>query len=292
MQISNLRESGAVLRFCENRNFRYSRLMSQVPPIVLTNAGFDPSSGAGVTADIKTIAAHRCYGVSAITALTVQSTAGVRGVVPVDPKLLAHTLEELQRDVKVSAVHIGMLGRSEAVSAVADLLREARLESVVLDPVLKSSSGATLLDEAGAALMIQRLLPLADVITPNVDEAAALTGVEVKDQAQMKLAAERLHEMGAKAVVITGGHLREAIDVLSVKGDQVQTYRAERVNSPNTHGTGCAFSTAIACQVALGQSLPTAVLLAKAYVLAAITNSYSIGQGPGPLNHMWRKYGY
>jgi hydroxymethylpyrimidine/phosphomethylpyrimidine kinase len=266
--------------------------MSQGPPIVLTIAGFDPSSGAGVTADIKTIAAHMCYGVSAITALTIQSTAGVRGVVPVDPKLLAHTLEELQRDVKVSAVHIGMLGSSEVVSQVADFLKDARLKNVVLDPVFESSSGAALLDEPGVELMIQGLLPLADVITPNVDEAAAQTGLEVRDPAQMKLAAARLHEMGAKSVVVTGGHLSQAIDLLSVNGDQVQTYRADRVDSPHTHGTGCALSTAIACQLAKGQSLPMAVLLAKAYVLAAIKHSYSIGRGSGPVNHMWRKEGY
>src|ERR1700730_5983767 len=178
-----------VLRFCDNRNFRYSRLMSHGSPIVLTIAGFDPSSGAVITADIKTIAAHGCYGVSAITALTVQSTAGVREVVPVDLKLLAHTLEELQGDVKVSAVHIGMLGNSEVVSRVADFLRDARLRNLVLDPVLESSSGAALLDKADTKLMIQRLLPLADVITPNVEEAAALTGLKVKDPAQMKLAA-------------------------------------------------------------------------------------------------------
>ena|ERR1700686_4700048 len=261
--------------------------MPRAPSIVLTIAGFDPSSGAGVTADIKTIGAHGCYGVSAITALTVQSTAGVREVVPVDPKLLGHTLEELQRDVKVSAVHIGMLGGGEVVSVVADFLPEARLRNVVLDPVFRSSSGAALLDEPGVELVIQRLLPFADVITPNVDEAAALTGLEVRGPAQMRLAAARLHEMGARSVVITGGHLSQAIDLLSTKGNPVQTYRADHVDSPNTHGTGCAFSTAIACQLALGQSLPMAVLLAKAYVLAAIKHSYSIGHGPGPVNHMF-----
>ena len=260
--------------------------MPEAPPIVLTIAGFDPSSGAGVTADIKTIAAHGCYGVSAITALTVQSTAGVRRVVPVDAKLLGDTFDELLRDVKVSAVHIGMLGSGEVVSRVADFLGYARLKNVVLDPVLKSSSGAALLDKPGVGLLIQRLSSLADVITPNIDEAAALTGLEVRNPPQMKLAAERLHEMGAKAVVVTGGHLNRAIDVLSVRGEQAQTYRAERVDSPNTHGTGCAFSTAIACQLALGQSLQMAVLLAKTYVLAAIRSSYTIGRGPGPVNHM------
>lgn len=262
--------------------------MPETPPIVLTIAGFDPSSGAGVTADIKTIAAHGCYGISAITAITIQSTAGVRQVTPTDPRVLADTLDELLRDGKVSAVHIGMLGSGEVASAVADFLESARVRNVVLDPVLKSSSGAALLDQAGLEVLIQRLLPLADICTPNLDEAAALAGIEVKNPQQMEMAAGRLHEMGARAVVVTGGHVDQAVDALSVPGEKTQTYRADRVDSPNTHGTGCAFSTAIACQLALGQSLPMAVLLAKAYVLAAIQNSYSIGRGPGPVNHMYR----
>jgi hydroxymethylpyrimidine/phosphomethylpyrimidine kinase len=260
--------------------------MLETPPIILTIAGFDPSSGAGVTADIKTIAAHACYGISAITAMTVQSTAGVLRVIPTDPEVLGSTLQELLKDGKVSAVHIGMLGCGKVASRVADFLEGARLKHVVLDPVLKSSSGAVLLDQDGIEIIKKRFLPLADVVTPNVDEAAVLTGLNVCDQSEMKLAAEHLHGMGARAVVITGGHLEKAVDVLSVKDGEVQTYLAERLNSPNTHGTGCAFSTAIACQLALGQSLPTAVRLAKAYVLAAIKNSYSIGRGSGPVNHM------
>ncbi len=262
--------------------------MPESPPIILTIAGFDPSSGAGVTADIKTIAAHGCYGISAVTAMTIQSTAGVRRVVPADPQVLGDTLDELLREGKVSAVHIGMLGSGKVASAVADFLYRSQPRNVVLDPILKSSSGAELLDQAGLEVLIQRLLPQADVVTPNVDEAGALTGMEVKNPSQMEIAAGRLHEMGARAVVVTGGHLDHAIDVLCVKGKPVETYRQDRVDSPNTHGTGCAFSTAIACQLALGQSLRRAVLLAKAYVLAAIKNSYSIGQGPGPVNHMYR----
>jgi hydroxymethylpyrimidine/phosphomethylpyrimidine kinase len=144
------------------------------------------------------------------------------------------------------------------------------------------------LDKTGVAVLTQRLLSLADVVTPNVDEAVALTGLEVRNPKEMEAAAGRLHEMRAKAVVVTGGHLDQAIDLLSVKGEAVQTYREDRVDSPNTHGTGCAFSTAIACQLALGQFLPTAVGLAKAYVLVAIRNSYAIGRGPGPVNHMYR----
>jgi hydroxymethylpyrimidine/phosphomethylpyrimidine kinase len=278
---------GQRLQFCVVAEVRYSRPMPQTPPIVLTIAGFDPSSGAGVTADIKTIAAHGCYGISAITAMTVQSTAGVRRVTPIDPQVLADTLDELLRDGKVSAVHIGMLGSGKLAERVANFLESARLKNVVLDPVLKSSSGAELLDRNGVSVLIERLLPLADVITPNVDEAAALTGMEVRDRAQMEEAAGRLHEMGARAVVVTGGHLDQAVDVLSVKGELVQRYPADRIDSPNTHGTGCAFSTAVACQLALGERLPVAVGLAKAYVSAAIKDSYSIGRGPGPVNHIY-----
>jgi hydroxymethylpyrimidine/phosphomethylpyrimidine kinase len=267
------------------RLFRYIPLMPQAPPIVLSIAGFDPSSGAGVTADIKTIATLGCYGVTAITALTVQSTAGVGQVVPVEPGLLTDSLEELIHDVKVSAVHIGMLGTGKVAAEVARFLRDAKLPNVVLDPVLMSSSGTKLLDDSGVEVIISELLPLADVLTPNLDEAAELTGLEVKNQDQMALAAQRLCEMGARAVVVTGGHLDSAVDVLSVKGQPIQTFRADRLNSPNTHGTGCGFSTAVACYLALGEGPPVAVSRAKAYVLEAIGNSYSIGNGPGPINH-------
>ncbi len=150
--------------------------MAQAPPIVLTIAGFDPSSGAGVTADIKTIAAHGCYGVACITALTVQSTAGVRRVEPLSPDLVVETLAELSADVEIAAVHVGMLGSGKVARAVADFLATERLPNIVLDPILKSSSGAELVDTAGARLMLEKFLPLATVVTPNLDEASALTG--------------------------------------------------------------------------------------------------------------------
>jgi hydroxymethylpyrimidine/phosphomethylpyrimidine kinase len=262
--------------------------MSQSPPVVLTIAGFDPASGAGVTADIKTIAAHGCYGIAAITAMTVQSTAGVRRVVSIDPNLLAETLDELASDVRISAVHIGMLGSGEIASRVAGFLEKAKPPKVVLDPILKSSSGASLLDEAGVGVLKERLLPLVTVITPNVHEATALTGIPIDNVDDMKRAAERLQEMGAKSVVITGGHLARAIDLLNEKGQPVQVFQAHLVPSTNTHGTGCAFSTAIACHLALGRSLSSALLAAKSYVTAAIASSYAIGEGAGPVNHMHR----
>jgi hydroxymethylpyrimidine/phosphomethylpyrimidine kinase len=262
--------------------------MLQSPPIVLTIAGFDPSSGAGITADIKTIAAHGCYGVAAITALTVQSTAGVRQVSPVDPKFLRDSLDELTADVKVSAVHIGMLGSAEVATEVMDFLQRSQLPHVVLDTILKSTSGTKLLDDAGVKILTEKLIPLAESVTPNADEAAALTGLQVSYVDDMRQAAQKLHEMGAKGVVITGGHLEKATDVLSLQSGEFQIFKSDKQDSTCTHGTGCAFSSAISCHLALGRALPEAVLLAKAYITAAIGNAYPIGRGAGPVNHMYR----
>lgn len=269
--------------------------MAEKPPVVLTIAGFDPCSGAGVTADIKTIAAHGCYGVACITAMTVQSTAGVRRVAPTDPVLVTETLEELEADLDIVAVHIGMLGSGKVAKAVADFLgagsRKAQLRNIVVDPILKSSSGADLLDAAGTRILLDRLVPLADVVTPNVDEAAALTGLKVKELDDMKDACARLHELGAPAVVITGGHLEKAMDLLSFKtkrGIEQEVFRAERQRSNSTHGTGCAFATAMACHLALDRGLAEAALLAKTYVTAAITNGHPLGRGTGPVHHLYR----
>lgn len=267
--------------------------MAQSPPVVLTIAGFDPSSGAGVTADIKTIAAHGCYGVGCITALTVQSTAGVLRVEGASPALVAETLAELRADLEISAVHVGMLGSARVVRAVTNFLEKAGLPNIVLDPIVKSSSGHNLIDAAGLRLMIERLLPLASVITPNVDEAAALTGLAVTNLEQMREAATRLHQMGAASVVITGGHLDKAIDLLSFtsrRGAQQEVFKSERLRSNCTHGTGCAFSTAMACHMARGRGLPEAVLLAKAYVAASIANAHPLGRGTGPVHHLYRMH--
>ena len=277
--------------------------MAERPPIVLTIAGFDPSSGAGVTADVKTIAAHGCYGVACITALTVQSTSGVRRVEAVDSVLISETLEDLATDLEIAAVRIGMLGSGKVVKAVADFLsspapadrgrrsNRARLPNVVLDPIIRSSSGAALLDGPGIKLLIERLIPLADVVTPNIDEAAAITGIKVKDLEDMKVASAKLHELGAPAVVITGGHLEKATDLLSFttkRGVEQETFKAERQRSNSIHGTGCAFATAMACHLALERGLAEAALLAKTYVTAAITNGHPLGRGTGPVNHLYR----
>lgn len=277
--------------------------MAEKPPVILTIAGFDPSSGAGVTADIKTIAAHACYGVSCITAMTVQSTAGVKKVEPSDPALVMDTLEELTSDIEVAAVHIGMLGSGKVAKAVADFLggsanrlgngasKKTRLPNIVLDPVLKSSSGADLLDASGTRVLLERLIPICDIVTPNVDEAAAITDLKIKDLEEMKAAAATLHEMGAPAVVITGGHLDKAMDLLSFTtkhGVEQEVFKAERQRSNSTHGTGCAFATAMACHLALDRGLAEATLLAKTYVTAAILNGQPLGKGTGPVNHLYR----
>jgi len=262
-----------------------------MPSIVLTIAGFDPSSGAGVTADIKTIAAHECYGIACITAMTVQSTAGVRRVEPLDPVLVKDTLEELASDMKISAVHIGMLGSGKVAKAVADFLGRKKPANVVLDPILNASSGTALLDREGVKVLASDLLPLAAVVTPNVQEAALLTGLPVSNLDEMRAASVNLHEMGAASVVITGGHLDKAIDLLSFqtkRGVEQEVFKSDRQRSNSTHGTGCAFATAMACHLGLDRGLPEAVLLAKAFVSAAISKGQIVGKGVGPVHHLYR----
>jgi hydroxymethylpyrimidine/phosphomethylpyrimidine kinase len=273
------------------------KIMAEKPPVVLTIAGFDPSSGAGVTADIKTIAAHGCYGVACITAITVQSTAGVLRMEAVDPDLVTQTLEELASDIPIAAVHIGMLGTAKVVKAVVEFLGQrsgkGKLPNVVLDPILKSSSGASLLDAAGTRLLVEKLIPLADVITPNVEEAAVLTGLKVTELEEMRAAAGKLHQMGSAAVVITGGHLEKAIDLLSFttkRGVEEEVFKAERQRSNSTHGTGCAFATAMSCHLALDRGLAEAALLAKTFVTAAIAAGHPLGRGTGPVHHLYRMH--
>ncbi len=266
--------------------------MPSAPPVVLTIAGFDPSCGAGVTADIKTIAAHGCYGTACITALTVQTTTGVQRVEPVAKEVVRETLRELAADMPPAAVRIGMLASADVVDAVAEFLDSTRPPNVVLDPILKASSGAALLNDKGLGRLAKVLLPLASVVTPNIDEAAVLTGLPVSDIEQMKAAARRLHEMGAQNVVITGGHLERAADVLSIalpEGNFEQLeFVSERLRSTSTHGTGCAFAAALAANLAQGRQLQYAIVLAKAYVSKAISRAFPLGKGSGPLHHLYR----
>jgi hydroxymethylpyrimidine/phosphomethylpyrimidine kinase len=266
------------------------------PPVVLSIAGYDPSSGAGVTADIKTAAALGCYAVTCITAVTVQSTQGVYRVEPSKPELVVQTLDALADDLDIKAVRIGMLGSGEVATAVVEFLSRRRLSNVFLDPVIRSSSGAALLDEAGMDILRTQLLPLCNVVTPNIAEAAILAGIEpIAENSEWEMAlpeirrlAAGLHDLGARAVVITGGHLNPANDFLSVRNpgaDHDEVFPGELIESRSTHGTGCAFATALACRLALGDDLSQAVRAAKDYVRKAILSAYPLGKGVGPVNH-------
>ncbi len=262
--------------------------VNQTPPILLTIAGFDPSCGAGVAADLKTFAAHNCYGVAAVTALTIQSTLGARAVHAIPSATLRAQLDALVEDVSVAAVKIGMLANRANAAVVADFLDARKFVHVVLDPVSRPTAGsAELLDAAGLKFVRDELLRRASVITPNIPEAEFLTGLEVKDLQGMKAAGKKLIEMGARAVIVTGGHLDKPIDVLC-EGNDVDVFGGEHVKSLNTHGSGCTFSSAIAAQLASGLQLRQAVILAKAYVTKAIEKSYQIGKGAGPLNQLFR----
>lgn len=253
-------------------------------PVVLAIAGYDPSSGAGITADIKTISAHGCYGVTCITALTVQSSRGVQRVETLEPRIITEILHELMDDLDIAAVKIGMLGSAEVARAVAAFLKRAQVRHVVLDPILKSSSGADLISHDGVTVLRERLIGQASVITPNIDEAAELAGLKVTNQEEMAAAAKQLHQLGARNVVITGGHLASPVDVLST-GPEAQPIflEGERVQTSSTHGTGCAFSTSLACHLAMGKSLLESVRAAKKYVEGALRHAPGLGKGTGPV---------
>ncbi len=255
--------------------------------VVLSIAGFDPSGGAGVAADLKTFAAHNCYGVAAITALTVQNTQGVAEVHPVGAPLLKASIEALLADGQVKALKIGMLASRPNVETVRQVLEAHPELPAVLDPVVHSSSGKELIDAAGLEALRKHLLGRVTVVTPNLEEAAALTGLKVETVEEMKAAGRKLVEMGARAVVVTGGHLEKAVDVYCA-GQECQTFVGDRVKPDNTHGTGCTFSSAVAAQLALGRQLQDAVVLAKAYVTEAIRKAYAVGPGRLPLNHFYR----
>ena len=262
---------------------------SPTPPIVLVIAGFDPSAGAGVAADLKTIAAHNGYGVAAITALTVQSTKAVKAVHVTTAALIRAQLDELLEDVMPQAVKIGMLGNRAVAATVAEFLDHTKLPNIVLDPVIQpTSSGPNLLDASGIKFLQEEMIKRSTVVTPNVPEATLLTGIEIKTVADMEMAAQNLVTVhGAKAAVVKGGHMDRAVDVL-FDGQEVLTLGGENEKFHNTHGSGCTFASAIAVQLAAGRNLREAVMLAKTYVTKAMDRGFAIGKGPGPLDHFYR----
>ena len=259
---------------------------------VLTIAGFDPSSGAGMTADLMVFAAHGLFGTSCITSLTVQSTTGVQAAHPVRPETVRATLDCLQADLPVAGIKIGMLATAETVAAVADflehLLQQPDRIPVVLDPVLRSSSGHELLYDDGIKILKDRLLPLVDWVTPNVEELGILTGKPVRERGDLPEAARLLQSSHERLnILATGGHLEPPDDFLLSSGGGTWWLPGVRIDSASTHGTGCALSSALLCGLVQGRSAYEAAIGAKLYVAEAIRTAPGLGQGRGPLNHLW-----
>lgn len=268
--------------------------------VALTIAGFDPSSGAGVTADLKTFSAHGVYGVACISALTVQSTLGVRSVKNLSPHLVGETLDCLAEDIAIDGVKIGMLGGRGVVAEVNRYLkhfgrREAssRRDLVVLDPVLRSSSGVSLMDPGGIRLLKEVLLARIGWITPNLMELGELTGLQAIQRSQVPEAARKLQESAGRLgnnelnVVVTGGHLDPPDDFLLTASGEEAWFAGERIATRSTHGTGCAFSSALLCRLISGDRPAQAAAAAKGYVAAALRAAYPVGGGHGPLNHLF-----
>lgn len=258
-------------------------------PRVLSIAGSDSGGGAGIQADLKTFAALGCYGMTAITALTAQNTQGVRSIHGVPPEILRDQIDAVVEDIGLHAVKIGMLHSPEIVQTVAAAIDRHSLSNVVLDPVMVATSGAVLIDNPAIAVLVGELFTRATLVTPNLDEASLLVGHSLDSEAEMDLAARKLLAMGAKAVLLKGGHLIGNVvsDLLITENGEPHWLRAPRIHSANTHGTGCTLSSAIAAHLALGASLLEAVQAAHAYVRAALEAGTKVhtGGGSGPLNH-------
>jgi len=255
---------------------------------VLTIAGSDCSGGAGIQADLKTIAAHGMYGMSAITALTAQNTTGVYGVLEASADFVGQQIDCVFDDIRPDAVKIGMVANADIISTIADRLRRYEACNVVVDPVMVSTSGCRLIGEDAGEALVRLLLPCADIITPNMPEAAALCGFPVVDAESMTAAARAIGEMTPGAVLVKGGHAADTADDLLVLGDGQEVWlRGRHVPTVNTHGTGCTLSSAIACELARGARMEEAVAAAKRYLTGALEAGLDLGRGPGPLDHLY-----
>jgi hydroxymethylpyrimidine/phosphomethylpyrimidine kinase len=254
--------------------------------VALTVAGSDSGGGAGIQADLKTFAAHGVHGTSAITAVTAQNSVAVVDYVALEPAMVVAQMEAVASDMPVAAAKTGMLANVAIVEAVAAAVERLGLPNLVVDPVMVAKGGDRLLDPTAERAYVERLLPLALVVTPNLMETGALLGRRIETLEQMREAAGELRALGPQAVLVKGGHLAgDAIDVLC-DAEGVLELHAPRIDTPNTHGTGCTYSAAIAARLALGAPLREAVRGAKDYVTEAIRRSYSVGAGHGPLDHL------
>lgn len=264
---------------------------------VLSIAGSDSSGGAGIQADIKTIAAHRLFAETAVTALTAQNTLGVTGVQEATPEFVRAQIDAVFADIRPDAVKVGMVSSAAIIEAIAEGLAAHGARHVVVDPVMVATSGARLIDEAAVGALVERLLPLAEVATPNIPEAEVLAGMAgaagdsarpIRSEADMEEAALAIARACGSAILLKGGHrVNDANDVLATPEGAVTWLRGERVETENTHGTGCTLSSAIACNLAVGRDVVESVRRAKAYLTGALAHDLHLGRGHGPVNHMW-----
>ena len=251
----------------------------------LTIAGSDSSGGAGIQADIKTMTANGVFAMSAITALTAQNTTGVAGIMEASPEFLKQQIDCIFTDIRPDAVKIGMVSSAELIIAIAEKLAEYQAENIVVDPVMVATSGAKLISDDAIDTLKERLLPMADILTPNIPESEVLSGMEIRTEEDMIKAAEKISENYHCAVLLKGGHqLNDANDLLYRKGSYRWFY-GKRIDNPNTHGTGCTLSSAIASNLAKGFDMDTSVERAKAYISGALGAMLDLGKGSGPMNH-------
>ncbi|KLU65238.1 hydroxymethylpyrimidine/phosphomethylpyrimidine kinase [Desulfosporosinus acididurans] len=256
----------------------------------LTIAGSDSSGGAGIQADLKTFSAHGIFGMSVITAVTAQNTQGVFAVQDISREMIAAQIKAIFEDIEVDGLKIGMVSQISSIEVIAESLKNYSPQNVVLDPVMVSKSGYHLLNPEAEETLIRKLLPLATVVTPNIPEAEVMTKMSIRNLPQMEAAAKIIRQMGAKNVLLKGGHLEDdSIDIL-YNGQGFEYYASKRIVTKNTHGTGCTLSSAITSNLALGYSLDEAVSRAKEYISAAIEHSLEIGKGVGPTHHFYELY--
>ena len=256
----------------------------------LTIAGSDCSGGAGIQADLKTFAAHKVFGMSVITAVVSENTSRVLSIENMPENCITDQITAIFEDIKVDAIKIGMLPNEICMKTVAQELQKYHPNNIVIDPVMVAKGGCALMMDNSVKALIDNIIPLADILTPNIPETEAITGINIKTIDDMKIAAKQIYNMGAKNIIIKGGHLDgDAIDIL-YNGKDYYTYTTERIQTKNTHGTGCTFSSAIASNLANGMNINDAVSNAKGYITNAIKYSLNIGKGHGPTNHLYNFY--
>ncbi len=256
----------------------------------LTIAGSDCSGGAGIQADLKTFSAHGVFGMSVIVSVVAENTARVLQIQDITPEMILAQMDAVFEDIPPHAVKIGMLSSSICMQAVADGLRRRRPANVVIDPVMYAKNGCPLMDPAAADTLLQQVLPLADVLTPNIPEAERIAGMRITSAGDARQAAAAIQQMGCRAVLVKGGHATGDAEDTLYDGTRFYSFRSERIDTQNTHGTGCTLSSAIAANLARGMDIPTAVERAKQYVTTAIRHALPLGQGCGPTHHFYDLY--